>query len=81
MARPPSVPPRCALPSQALQLHANFRNIPVDLHSMFKAECSRRKRTMTGVIIAFMRETVKPYVPQQSSVNLDKLSRTDPKPR
>jgi antitoxin component of RelBE/YafQ-DinJ toxin-antitoxin module len=37
----------------------NLREIPEDLRNAFKAACAEQGKTMTEVIVAFMRATVK----------------------
>lgn len=36
----------------------NLRDIPADLRNRFKSVCSRSEKSMTGVIVAFMRRVV-----------------------
>lgn len=59
----------------------NLRNMPPALHALFKSECVRRGRTMTGLVTAFMTDSCKPAIEQAKPNYFSTLSRKYPLPR
>lgn len=59
----------------------NLRDLPRELHAAFKAACARRRRTMRGMVIAFMRDAIKQPDDYTRVIDLGKFSRNYPDPR
>jgi hypothetical protein len=58
----------------------NLREIDPEYHALFKAWCVRRHRTMKGMVMAFIKDLLKPRN-GKSVCNHSRLSRTYPYPR
>jgi len=53
-----------------------LRRLPNDVRAKFKAKCALHNRTMTGMITAFIRDSVKD--PDEAVINFSKLCRAYP---
>jgi hypothetical protein len=58
----------------------NLRNLDNTLHAAFKGECARRNRSMTGIVLALMRDVTQ-APGTRTVIDLGRLSRTYPNPK